>query len=498
MLWADTTAGIMKMRNGANSAWISLWELDGTFIASDISLSAGTAGAPSLYFTGDTNTGLFSPGADTVALATAGSNRLHITSAGLVGIGTSAPGALLNLQGTFGTSLTTGLRIDGLGSTTNNLSPIAFYIQSSNWGTQHAANIACGTLTGLDGGGYLRFSTSPDGNTAPAERVRITATGNVGIGTQTPGYPLDVNGRISYNGAIGEGSSTTLSSTSTTIVLADSATWQQVAIKTAGTERARIDSSGRLLVGTSSARAAGGHTGRFQLEGTNYEEATASIAYNANDANGGYLHFIKTRSGNTVVQSGDLLGHIRFYGTDGSAPVAGVSIKAEVDGTPGANDMPGRLVFSTTTDGASSPTERFRIGSAGQLGIGGATYGTSGQVLTSGGASAAPSWTTVGSAAGTLQAWVNFNGTGTVAIRASGNVSSITDNGTGDYTVNFTTALADANYAAIGTAGSGSSASKATIEVPTATPTTSAVRLVASNYLGTITDYAYVSVAIFR
>jgi hypothetical protein len=48
------------------------------------------------------------------------------------------------------------------------------------------------------------------------------------------------------------------------------------------------------------------------------------------------------------------------------------------------------------------------------------------------------------------RAWVNFNGTGTVAIRASGNVSSITDNGTGDYTVNFTTALADANYSAVG------------------------------------------------
>ena len=49
----------------------------------------------------------------------------------------------------------------------------------------------------------------------------------------------------------------------------------------------------------------------------------------------------------------------------------------------------------------------------------------------------------------TCRAWVNFNGTGTVAIRASGNVSSITDNGTGDYTVNFTTAMPDANYAAM-------------------------------------------------
>jgi hypothetical protein len=47
------------------------------------------------------------------------------------------------------------------------------------------------------------------------------------------------------------------------------------------------------------------------------------------------------------------------------------------------------------------------------------------------------------------RAWVNFNGTGTVAIRASGNVSSITDNGTGDYTVNFTTAMADANFSAV-------------------------------------------------
>jgi hypothetical protein len=56
---------------------------------------------------------------------------------------------------------------------------------------------------------------------------------------------------------------------------------------------------------------------------------------------------------------------------------------------------------------------------------------------------------------GPCVAWVNFNGTGTVAIRASYNVSSITDNGTGDYTVNFTNALTDANYSASGLAGNG-------------------------------------------
>lgn len=59
------------------------------------------------------------------------------------------------------------------------------------------------------------------------------------------------------------------------------------------------------------------------------------------------------------------------------------------------------------------------------------------------------------------RAWVNFNGTGTVAIRASGNVTSITDNGTGDYTVNFTTAMPDANYSATGSMNTNSSGANA-------------------------------------
>ena len=53
----------------------------------------------------------------------------------------------------------------------------------------------------------------------------------------------------------------------------------------------------------------------------------------------------------------------------------------------------------------------------------------------------------------TCKAWVNFNGTGTVAIRASGNVSSVTDNGTGQFTINFTNALPDANYSIVGMNG---------------------------------------------
>lgn len=75
--------------------------------------------------------------------------------------------------------------------------------------------------------------------------------------------------------------------------------------------------------------------------------------------------------------------------------------------------------------------------------------GTAGLTLTSGNLQFNSGYGSVATAYG-CRAWVNFNGTGTVAIRASGNVTSITDNGTGDYTVNFTTAMPDANYSTTG------------------------------------------------
>ena len=99
------------------------------------------------------------------------------------------------------------------------------------------------------------------------------------------------------------------------------------------------------------------------------------------------------------------------------------------------------------------------------------------------------------------RAWVNFNGTGTVAIRASGNVSSITDNGTGDYTVNFTTAMPDANYSISGSAtllASGSSAPRIMAPFDVNTQTTSSSRVRTGDDLGVVNDMALVCVAIFR
>lgn len=142
-------------------------------------------------------------------------------------------------------------------------------------------------------------------------------------------------------------------------------------------ESGRFDSSGRLLVGTNTARVFDSATSTLtpltQIESTGSESAFSIVRNNAASTGPG-LFFGKSRSGanggTTVVQIEDRLGTIFFEGTDGTNLIEAASIFAQVDGTPGTNDMPGRLVFATTADGASSPTEQMRVTSAGNVGIG--------------------------------------------------------------------------------------------------------------------------------
>jgi len=107
-----------------------------------------------------------------------------------------------------------------------------------------------------------------------------------------------------------------------------------------------------------------------------------------------------------------------------------------------------------------------------------------------------------GSNSNTCRAWVNFNGTGTVAIRASFNVTSITDNGVGDYTVNFTNALTDANYSVGGSIKYNTSTTAGTdmrFEIKSSTAmTASAFTVVCSNYTGTLVDMNTVVLNVFR
>jgi hypothetical protein len=96
------------------------------------------------------------------------------------------------------------------------------------------------------------------------------------------------------------------------------------------------------------------------------------------------------------------------------------------------------------------------------------------------------------------KAWVNFNGTGTVAIRASYNVSSITDNGTGKYTVNFTTAMPDTNYTFSGAAGGTGGSNIVMYNQTPVAPTVSALAIMTANAYVSLNDMIYVSLAIFR
>ncbi len=97
------------------------------------------------------------------------------------------------------------------------------------------------------------------------------------------------------------------------------------------------------------------------------------------------------------------------------------------------------------------------------------------------------------------RAWVNFNGTGTIAIRASGNVSSLVDINTGRYSINFTNNLPDVNYAIIGTAGNTTAVLGAFLESPVlSAPTTSSVSMAVIDHPGNIIDAPYISIGIFR
>ena len=142
---------------------------------------------------------------------------------------------------------------------------------------------------------------------------------------------------------------------------------------TAGLERARIDSSGRLLVGHTSSINSYGENSQLQVSGTGYADSTLAIRRDSADNGSGSLILSKSRGsqgGVTIVQSGDKLGSIVWCGADGTdANSSAGGIQCVVDGTPGVNDMPGRLEFYTTNDGVGGISEKMRIDSSGRVGI---------------------------------------------------------------------------------------------------------------------------------
>jgi hypothetical protein len=144
-----------------------------------------------------------------------------------------------------------------------------------------------------------------------------------------------------------------------------------------------IDAAGKVVVGhTATVLMPAGDGGLYGagLEVLGAAGATSSLGVaiynNAAAGFGGALSLAKSNSAtvgsHAVVSNADLLGAIYFSGSDGTNFIRGAQITSQVDGVPGTSDMPGRLVFSTTADNASIPTERMRINNSGQIGVNGA------------------------------------------------------------------------------------------------------------------------------
>ena len=236
----------------------------------------------------------------------------------------------------------------------------------------------------------IGFNGSHTGDSTFTGNMNVTGNGTfagtVGIGNSNPSA-LGTGRLVVGDGNASSETITVFSSTSgsANIHFADGTSGQDryrgyisyqhnsndLAFGTNDAEAIRIDSAGRLLVGTSASLAA---DSQLQIEGTTFYKGGASLRRNSNDAHGSALRICKSRGTSngsySVVSSGDTLGLLQFCGADGSADKTGAEIRTEVDGTPGANDMPGRLTFSVTADGESAPTERMRIDSSGRMGLG--------------------------------------------------------------------------------------------------------------------------------
>ena len=303
--WVDTTANQLKIRNSSNDAWITLRELDGTILMQD-----GSASEPSLCFRTDTDTGFYKDGDGRIGIATGGVERATILDAGVI--------------------------FNDAGNDCN------FRVESSG-----NANMLF-----VDGGN----DRVGIGDNAPGQVFVVRDAG----ATNTSAYVNVISGNAANAGiAFGDTDSDLRGG-----VLYNHSDDALRFFQSGFTEAARIDDSGRLLIGVTSSSSVGAD---IQAVGDNPIQAHRGDA----TVHGPSINLTKSRNttygSNTIVQDGDTLGNIKFRGDDGgdyNSPAA--TILCAVDGTPGSNDMPGRLVFSTTADGANSPTERMRIFSTGQ------------------------------------------------------------------------------------------------------------------------------------
>jgi len=428
--WLDTTGDTYVFKVWDGGAWRSesgtFVDVNGDVMTGALGIIAGSAGSPGLYFSGDTNTGLYSPGADQLAISTNGTGRLFVDSSGNIKVsigeisqtsatsyiridggdgagaganilafgqshGSAAGRLVLTAVGSesmqFGAGGAERMRLTstgalGLGTSSpdansqlhivgSSYQPL--YVNTTTAGGGGTVFLQSGTqalYTGTAGSSWLSGSAATDGLVRAEANLILATNGNtravtidssqrVGIGTTSVSTKL----HIVSNGAGGDvwvangsGQNCLLEmagngntpQTSSALYGQDSSNnvyggWARgahpVLFGTNGTERGRWDSSGRFLVGTSSSSA----EAKFIVQG-------------GTTAAGGAINIQRNA---TTASAGSTIGYISFAN---SANDAGAFISANGDGTwTAGTSHPTCLVFSTTADGASSPTERARI-----------------------------------------------------------------------------------------------------------------------------------------
>jgi hypothetical protein len=218
----------------------------------------------------------------------------------------------------------------------------------------------------------LRFADADSSNwvalQAPAT-VSSNVTWTLPDADGTSGQVLSTDGAgvLSWTTGGGGGATDKIEEGNTSAEVIDTGSDGRFVVTTEGSERARVDASGRLLVGTSSADtfriSTVGYIPNAQIKGA-FPQGGVSVTSSDEGAP------LWLANSSTITAADTNLGLISFNGSDGSNLLAGARILAVTDAACGTNDLPTRLVFSTTADGASSPTERMRINEKGNIWIG--------------------------------------------------------------------------------------------------------------------------------
>ena len=189
----------------------------------------------------------------------------------------------------------------------------------------------------------------------------VFSVGNFYSRTDSDSRYVNVSGDTMTGALDLDGQELVLDADGDTSITAD--TDDAIDIKTGGTDRIRIDGDGTFMKGITSAQTNAGIVPRFQIEGSSSNETALSIVRHSADDNAPSIRIGKTRgTGSELVSDDDFVGLIRFFAGDGTDRESVVAdIFCQIDGSTGANDTPGKLIFSVTADGSNSATEALMI-----------------------------------------------------------------------------------------------------------------------------------------